>query len=303
MTSSSTDQQWSAVIINYNAGALLTKCVASVLADSSAGMPFVVIVDNGSIDSSIADVRAQFPDICIMETGENLGYAKAANRGIAHTTTPIVAVLNPDLEMDPGTAAAMLSVFDERSDVGAVGPKICNLDGTVYPSARFATGLGTAIGHATLSSIAPRNRWTRRYRGDGLYAQGRREVDWISGAAIWLRRSAVDEIGGWDEQFFMYVEDVDVCWRLQRAGYAITYEPAGSVTHVQGAITRRRPYRMILEHHRSWWRFTRKRWTGWRAVLLPLAAVFLILRAGAACAIRALRGAAPGRSPRRQVAG
>ena len=88
-------------------------------------------------------------------------------------------------------------------------------------------------------------------------------------------RRALDEVGGWDERYFMYLEDVDLCWRLRGAGWEITYEPAGVVDHVQGASTARTPYRMLAEHHRSAWRFARRRFTGARALVLPFAAVYL----------------------------
>ena len=96
---------------------------------------------------------------------------------------------------------------------------------------------------------------------------------------MWLRRDALDAVGGWDERYFMYMEDVDLCWRLRRGGFGVAYEPAGIVVHVQGTSASRRPYRMLLEHHRSAWRFARARLTGARAVLLPFAAVYFAARA------------------------
>jgi N-acetylglucosaminyl-diphospho-decaprenol L-rhamnosyltransferase len=124
----------------------------------------------------------------------------------------------------------------------------------------------------------------------------------VSGAAIWLRRAALDAVGGWDERYFMYVEDVDLCWRLQRAGWRATYEPAAEVTHVHGASTDQHPYRMILEHHRSLLRFAQKRWTGLQRALLPPATVLVGVRAGAALSIRAL-GSLTGRRSSRKVSG
>jgi len=101
----------------------------------------------------------------------------------------------------------------------------------------------------------------------------------VSGAAVWLRREALDDVGGWDERYFMYMEDVDLCWRLRGAGWGVAYEPAGRVVHVQGASTARRPYRMIVEHHRSVWRYADARWRGPRRLLLGPAAAYLALRA------------------------
>jgi GT2 family glycosyltransferase len=121
-----------------------------------------------------------------------------------------------------------------------------------------------------------------------------RSVDWVSGAAVWLRRSALDTVGGWDERYFMYMEDLDLCWRLRSAGWDVAFEPGGSVVHVQGAVTSRQPYRMLIEHHRSAWRFARRRFTGARALLLPFAAVYLAVRAVLAMAERAWRASGRG---------
>ena len=151
-----------------------------------------------------------------------------------------------------------------------------------------------AVGHALFGVVLPRNRFTRRYRQLDVDPSSPRDVDWLSGAAVWLRRSALDSVGGWDEGYFMYVEDVDLCWRLRRLGWRVAYEPSGTVTHVQGASTERHPYRMIVRHHRSVYRFAGKRWQGPKRVLLLPAAVFLVARAGIEMAARAL-GARPGR--------
>jgi N-acetylglucosaminyl-diphospho-decaprenol L-rhamnosyltransferase len=111
----------------------------------------------------------------------------------------------------------------------------------------------------------------------------------VSGAAIWLRRDAIEAIEGWDEGYFMYVEDVDLCWRLRRAGWRIAYEPGGEVTHVQGVSASQHPYRMIAEHHRSLYRFATKRWRGLRRLLLLPAALFLSVRAVLAMTEHAVR--------------
>jgi N-acetylglucosaminyl-diphospho-decaprenol L-rhamnosyltransferase len=105
---------------------------------------------------------------------------------------------------------------------------------------------------------------------------------------VWLRRAALDTVGGWDERYFMYVEDVDLCWRLRQAGWRIGYEPGGTVVHIKGASTDRHPYRMIAAHHRSLLRFAARRWRGWRRVLLVPATLFLGLRAAASALARAV---------------
>lgn len=284
-----TRPRWAAVVVNHDAGPLLERCVRSVLADDSAGPVEVVVVDNASSDGSATTLRALDLGVHVMDAGGNLGYARAANLGIARTTARIVAVLNPDTELRHGAAGALVARLEAEPDLAAIGPRIDDATGVHYPSARSVPAVRDALGHAALGWLVPRNRWTRRYRQLDAEPDTARDVAWLSGAAIWLRRDALDAMGGWDERYFMYVEDLDLCWRLGRAGWRVAYEPRARVVHVQGVSTARRPYRMILEHHRSALRFARRRLTGPRRVLLPFAALFFVLRAVAAVVAHALR--------------
>ena len=268
---------WAAVVVNYEAGDALTECVRSLRADDSAGAPpEIVVVDNGSTDGSVAHLRRAFPDVVIVDPHANVGYAAAANRGTARTSAPIVAVCNADIVVAPGSGVAMIAAFADET-VGAAGPCVRNLDGSVYPSARRDVGIVNATGHAVFGVVWPANPFTRRYRDLDADPGVARDVDWASGAALWLRRAAIDAIGGWDEGFFMYLEDVDVGWRLRNAGWRVRYEPAAQVTHVQGLSTQRHRSRMIVEHHRSTYRFASKRWKGrQRLLLLPTAALLAV---------------------------
>ncbi|HEX4491175.1 MAG TPA: glycosyltransferase family 2 protein [Acidimicrobiia bacterium] len=269
--------RWAAVVPTYNYGDVLEPSLRSMVAETSAGPPDLVVVDNASTDGSTDRLRVAMPEVRLLPAPGNVGYARAANLGIAATDAPIVAVLNGDLELHAGVAAAMLAAFAADARLGAVGPRMLNLDGSVYPSARSDPGLFVALGHAALGLVWKTNPWTRRYRQLDVDPTESRDVDWISGAAMWLRREALDDVGGWDERYFMYMEDFDLCLRLRRAGWHVRYEPAGEVVHVQGASTSKRPYRMIAEHHRSVWRFATRRYRGWRRILLvPLAPVLLV---------------------------
>jgi N-acetylglucosaminyl-diphospho-decaprenol L-rhamnosyltransferase len=281
--------EWAAVIVNYNAGPAVTDCVGSVLAQEAR--PEVVVVDNASTDGSVDGLRRAHPDVRIVHSGGNLGYARAANLGIAATGAPIVAVLNPDTVLQPGTGAALVSRFAAEPDLGAAGPRLHNPDGSVYPSARQVPSLVDAVGHGLLFFVWRDNPFTRRYREPGADPGRARDVDWVSGAAVWLRRAALDDVGGWDERYFMYVEDVDLCWRLHRAGWRVAYEPAGTVEHLLGVSTAGRPYRMIAEHHRSLLRFATVRFTGPTRALLGPAAAFLTARGALAMAHHRLAAA------------
>jgi N-acetylglucosaminyl-diphospho-decaprenol L-rhamnosyltransferase len=273
---------WAAVIVNYNAGAALSACVASALAQTPR--PELVVVDNSSTDGSVDDLLRAQPGVRVVRSGGNLGYARAANLGIAATGAPVVAVLNPDTVLAPGVGAALTAGFATDPDLGAAGPRLHNTDGTVYPSARQIPSMVDAVGHGLLFFVWRDNPFTRRYRETGADPDRPRDVDWVSGAAVWLRRAALDDVGGWDERYFMYVEDVDLCWRLRRGGWRVAYEPAGIVEHLLGVSTASRPYRMIAEHHRSLLRFASVRFTGGKRALLGPAAAFLTARGALAMA-------------------
>ncbi len=258
--------------------------------DSAGGPPEVVVVDNGSTDGSIDELRAAFPDVPVINPDANLGYGRAANLGIAATRAPVVAVLNPDAEVEAGTAAAMLRRFDADARLGAVGPQLLNPDGTRYPSARSAPSLGDAVGHALLGTIKADNRYTESYRQLDADPELPRNVEWISGAALWLRRAALDRVGGWDERFFLFFEDVDLCRRLGVDGWVIAYEPGGHVMHTVGGSRARRPVKSIFEHHRAAYQYASKWWQGPKRLLLPVAAVFLVARGAVVAGGAAVQG-------------
>ena len=188
----------------------------------------------------------------------------------------------------PGAVRNLGSVLDEHGDVGLAGPMLRELSGIVYPSGREFPSLADAIGHAFLGLVWGGNPWTRRYRHLGAEQHRARDADWVSGALFLVRRLAFESVGGFDERYFMYLEDVDLCWRLHRAGWRIRYEPAAEVVHEQGRSASQHPYRMLLAHHRSMWRFARRSADRREKTLLPLVAVGLLV-----CLVACL-----GRAPR-----
>ncbi|MDQ3757126.1 MAG: glycosyltransferase family 2 protein [Actinomycetota bacterium] len=278
-----------AVVVNFNARDHLVECVRSL---RKAGVEEVVVADNGSCDGSDAALAAADRDARLLPTGGNLGFGRAANRGAASVEeADYLLVCNPDLTVDPDAVDLLAEVLDHDPAVAIVGPRIVDPDGTTYPSPRLFPGLLDAVGHAFLGYVAPRNRFTRRYR---LLDVDRdvpaADVDWVSGSCFLVRRRAWDALGGFDERYFMYAEDVDLCWRAHRAGWHVAFEPAARVTHVQGVSTARHPYRMILEHHRSLLRFSARTTTGPGRALLPVVALGLAVRTAVAWGHRLLSG-------------
>lgn len=275
--------QWTAVIVNYNAGEHLAACVSSLLDGGDTRLSRIIVVDNGSTDGSL-DLLVD-GTVDLLRSPGNVGYARAANLGIAASNTSYVAVFNPDLVFAAGATAAMASALDAFPRVGAIGPRIRTASGDDYPSARMIPDLATSIGHAVVGLVRPDNRWSRRYRQTDLDPSVARDSDWLSGAAMMLRREALDAVGGWDERFFMFMEDVDLCVRLRAAGWRVRYEPTALVVHLEGVSRRSHPYRTILEHHRSALRYAVLHWRGVRRVLLGPMALGLGVRASVMVAI------------------
>lgn len=276
------------MIVNYESGPALARCAEGMVAD---GATELVVVDNGSSDGSLSELRRRLPEAEVLVTGRNLGYGAAANRGVAATFAPSVMVCNPDLEVRPGTLSALAGVLDDDPGCAVAGPLIRTSTGERYPSARQFPSMVDAAGHALLGIFVPRNRFTRAYHLAGFadVGEGTRTVDWVSGACFLVRRSAFEQVGGFDEAYFMYAEDVDLCWRLGRAGWRVAYAPAAEVVHLQGVSTDRHPFRMIYEHHRSLLRFAQRTSEGWRRVLLPLVALGIVARACLACLAQVTR--------------
>ena len=280
-----------AVVVNYESGPSLAKCVADL---ATSGLGEIIVVDNGSTDGSLSAAVDAVPTLEVVDPGENLGYGSAVNRGVAATSTDLelLLVCNPDLEVPAGAVDALAAAIDADPGCALVGPLIRTPDGDRYPSARRFPSMVDAAGHALLGTFAPENRFTRNYRRTDLDVDpdSTVAVDWVSGACFLVRRADFEAVGGFDESYFMYAEDVDLCWRLGRAGRRVAYAPAAEVTHTQGISTDRHPYRMILEHHRSLLRFAVRSSEGWRKLLLPLVAVGAVVRTGLACLERFREG-------------
>ena len=280
-----------AVVVSYNSAEHLGACVRSIRAN---GINDIVVVDNGSVDES--GRVAQSTGATWLPTGENLGYGRAVNRGAA---TPVaraatyLLVCNPDTVLTEGAVPAMVASLSADTDLGIVGPRLSNPDGSLYPSARTFPNLLDAVGHGLLGMVAPRNPFTRRYRMLDWDHRHEDRVDWVSGACFLTRRTAWDAVSGFDPAYFMYMEDVDLCWRLGRSGWGVAYQPGAEVTHVQGVSTNHHPYRMLAAHHRSMWTFANRTTAGANRAALPFVAVGLMARLMAATVRHSFAGATP----------
>jgi len=274
-----------AVVVNYRSTEHVLSCVESLLAD---GVDDVVVVDNASGDDCGERLRSAHPEVKFLELTRNRGYGAAANRGVPLITGEVVLVCNPDLVVHAGAVGSLTAALSASDLVGAAGPRIDRPDGTRYPSARAFPSIIDAAGHGFIGLVTTANPFSRRYLRPEAEEAG--PVDWVSGACMAVRRRAFEEVRGFDESFFMFMEDVDLCWRLARHGWGVVYAPAGRVTHVEGVSRDSVPYRMIVAHHWSLLRYGVRTTTGMARLWLPVVAAGLGVRTVLLCARRALTG-------------
>lgn len=259
-----------AVIVDYHTDEVLLECVNSLFANDVGA---IVVVENGEVGSVDPSLLAH--GVAVISPGVNLGYGRGVNRGVAAATAlEYVLVSNPDVVVHEGAVATLVAYLDQHPDVAIVGPTILRPDGTVYPSVRGFPNMWLAGLHALLSPLWPDNPATARYRstrGDG-------RPDWVSGACFLIRRLDFELVGGFDERYFMFAEDMALCWALHEHGRGVATDPRAVVTHVEGVSRARASRAMLIAHHRSALRFETQTARGWRRALVPVAAAVLSLR-------------------------
>jgi len=245
----------SVVVVSFNTREYLLRCLASLQA---AVLPLqVLVVDNASSDGSADAVADRFPRARLLRNAENAGFGRACNQALALAEGPYVLFLNSDAEVRAGAIEAMAALLDRRADVVAVGPRVRDGDGQVEVS--FG------------GPLTPYREWRQRRLVQRVQqrqldamreAEGRaateHEPAWVSASCLMARRDALRAIGGFDEGFFLYEEDVDLCQRLRKAGGRTLFTPAAEVVHHRGRSMESVPARARLEYHRSHLRYYRK---------------------------------------------
>jgi GT2 family glycosyltransferase len=246
----------SAILVNYNAGPELRQALQSI-ADELSDMSWdALVVDNASIDGSASIVSEFAPRASLIRNKRNLGFATAVNQALARTAAPFVLVMNPDCRLVGGAMATLRAELDRHPSCAVVGPRILDPDGSVQGSARgdpdMFTGLfgRTALLRRALPelSISKRNVVVddpRKSNGGSV------TVDWISGACMLARRDALRSVEGFDERYFLYWEDADICRRLRAEGYHVRYVPAATAIHRVGHSSRTVRARAIRAFHES----------------------------------------------------
>ncbi len=280
----------SVVILNWNTERLLRRCIASIKNHNTSQVSYeIIVVDNASEDGSRAMVTSEFPDVKLVINKRNIGFGAGNNRGAVEATGRYILFLNSDTEVHTDCLLKLVQFADEHPECGIVGPKLLNADGSLQYSCRHYPNLATGFFRNTpLGRLFPSNRHNADYLMSSWDHASNRNVDWVSGAALMIRRATADEVGMFDEDYFMYCEDVDLCRRVNMAPrnassvetWKVTYVPDATITHFIGRSSDKVPTRMTYEFHRSQYLFYRKHYLAATPIFLrPLIPVGIIMRA------------------------
>jgi GT2 family glycosyltransferase len=247
----------SIAIVSYNTREYLQRCLATLAQAGTARAYEVIVVDNDSTDGSPEVLRAEHPEVRLIANRENVGYSRAVNQAIRCAAGAYVLILNPDIEVIPGSVDALAQHMDENPETGIAGGKLLNPDGTLQYSCRTFYTLSTLLHRRTpIGKLFPNSRIVRDHLMLDWDHESVREVDWMLGACLMVRREAIRDVGLMDERFFMYFEDVDWCYRMKQHGWRVMYVPEAPMRHVhrresaRGGVNRR-----LLAHLSSMFRF------------------------------------------------
>lgn len=249
----------SIVIVSYNVREYLDQCLQSVRKALQGIDSEVIVVDNQSEDDTVAFVREHYPEVCMIESGGNVGFARANNMGIRQSDSEYVLLLNPDTVIAENTLREVMSFMDLHETVGGAGVQMLNADGTKAMESRRGrpTPLVSFYKMCGLADLFPRSRTFARYYMSWLSWNEPAEIEVVSGAFFFIRRKALDEVGLLDEDFFMYGEDIDLSCRLLNAGWHNCYLPC-RIIHYKGGSTDKTTVRYVRVFYQAMLIYFRK---------------------------------------------
>ena len=254
----------SVIIVSWNVRELLKRAIQSVLDDANAAELAVeiIVTDNASRDGTVEMLRADFPDVRVIANTKNVGFTGGNNLGLnAISNSRYIFLLNPDTELYPGALRAMINFMDapENARVGILGPQLLYADGSPQSSRRRFPKFSTALFESTiLEQWFPRNKLITAYRLLDTDNEATQDVDWVVGAAMFVRRAVYDQIGGLDERFFMYSEELDWCKRAKDASWHVVYFPQARVKHYEGKSSEQVVAQRDIYFHSSKVRYFKK---------------------------------------------
>ena len=245
----------SVIVAAHNACQYLERCLGSL----EPRRQEVIVVDNASSDGTHELVRERFPDVRLVALQENRGYGAALNAGMALGKGEYILLMNADAWATEGSVERLVACAEAEPRAGIVGPRLRNPDGSLQRSVRgFPTLWRLATEYYFLRWLAPRSGLLNSFYAAGFDHDSRRDAEFLVGAVLLVRRAALEEVGGFDESFFMFNEEVDLCYRVREAGWRIVFFPGAEFVHVGGASTRRVWPEMYREQLRSHLRFVDK---------------------------------------------
>ncbi len=247
----------SIIIVNWNVRDLLRDCLRSIDAGRSGLSLEVIVVDSASSDDSVAMVAAEFPWVRLIAREENVGFPRGNNIGLAEANGRALLLLNPDTVLLDDALPVMLNFLEANPDVGALGPLLLNPDGSVQSSRRRFPTLATGFFESTwLEGLAP--GLLRRYYALDLPDDETADVDWLTGACVMVPRAAYERVGGMDEAYYMYSEELDWCRRIKEAGWRVVYHPEARVIHHHGKSSEQAVTARHINFQRAKLRYFRK---------------------------------------------
>jgi GT2 family glycosyltransferase len=249
------------VIVNWNAGATLRACLSALFASVGDPPPQVILVDNASTDGSESGIASEYPALQVIQNATNVGFARAVNQGLRAARGDFALIMNPDVILRPSALPRLMEFMTTHLHASVAGPRLLNPDGTVQGSARRDPTAWTALfgRSAPLTQLFPNNPVSRHeLPALSVTSDAPVEVDWLSGACLFVRRTAWEQVGLLDEQFFLFWEDADWCLRFRRGGWRVYYVPSAAATHVIGVSRAGRRLGAVVDLHVSAFRYYRK---------------------------------------------
>ncbi|MCK4886675.1 MAG: glycosyltransferase family 2 protein [Planctomycetes bacterium] len=249
----------SIIIVSWNVKKDLANCLRSI-EENPASKPFeVIVVDNASSDGTVESVRNKFPEVVVIANSQNLGFAAANNQGIEKSQGEYILLLNPDTIVYSGSLEVLIEFMDENEDVGICGPRLLNNDGSIQRSARrYPSFRGALHRHTAFKFLGVFKGEYKKWLMKDFGQDEQKDVEQLMGAALIIRKSVLDKVGGMDERFFMYYEEVDLCYRIKQAGWRVVFLPGASITHLGGRSSEQVPVEKQLMAMTSLLKFFRK---------------------------------------------
>jgi len=244
----------SIIIVNWNTKEFLLSCVRSVFENEQRTGWEVIVVDNGSQDGSGSEVKKAFPLVHLIQNEKNMGFAKAVNQGLQRASGRYILLLNPDTEVKPETMERLVSFMNAHSDVGIAGAQLLNSDGSKQNSIANFPSLATELLNKNLLRWLSPERFPGKER---IYSEPM-NVDSVIGACMMVRREAMEQVGLLDEDYFLFLEETDWCYRMKRAGWKIYHVPQVEVYHFQGKSAEKEKKRARVKYFRSRYHFFKK---------------------------------------------